>query len=126
MTIHIPVLPTEVFEGMNLKQGDTCVDGTLGGGGHSREILDRIGPTGHLIGLDRDPLAVEDTETRISDENATLIASNYADLPEILQELEFQVSIRLCWTLAYRAISWPLVIVGLVSTATARSIYVLT
>ena len=88
MTIHIPVLPTEVFEGMNLKQGDTCVDGTLGGGGHSREILDRIGPTGHLIGLDRDPLAVEDTETRISDENATLIASNYADLPEILQELE--------------------------------------
>ena len=41
-----------------------------------------------MIGLDRDPLAVEDTETRISDENATLIASNYADLPEILQELE--------------------------------------
>jgi len=70
------------------KQGDTCVDGTLGGGGHSREILDRIGPKGHLIGLDRDPLAVQDTESRINDENATLIASNYADLPEILQELE--------------------------------------
>ena len=88
MTIHIPVLPTEVFEGMNLKPGDTCVDGTLGGGGHSRVILDRIGPTGHLIGLDRDPLAVEDTQTRITDNNATLITSNYADLPEILKELE--------------------------------------
>ena len=88
MTIHIPVLPTEVFEGMNLKPGDTCVDGTLGGGGHSRVILDRIGPTGHLIGLDRDPLAVEDTQTRITDDNATLITSNYADLPEILKELE--------------------------------------
>ena len=88
MTIHIPVLPAEVFEGMNLKPGDTCVDGTLGGGGHSRTILDRIGPTGHLIGLDRDPLAIEDTETRIADPNATLIASNYADLPEILQQLE--------------------------------------
>ena len=90
MTIHIPVLPAEVFEGMNLKQGDTCVDGTLGGGGHSRTILDRIGTSGHLIGLDRDPLAIEDTETRITDENATLIASNYADLPEILQELEIE------------------------------------
>jgi len=88
VTIHIPVLPTEVFEGMNLKPGDTCVDGTLGGGGHSRVILDRIGPTGHLIGLDRDPLAVEDTQTRITDDNATLITSNYADLPEILKELD--------------------------------------
>jgi len=86
VTIHIPVLPTEVFEG----KGDTCVDGTLGGGGHSREILNRIGANGRLIGLDRDPLAVEDTETRITDDNATLIASNYADLPEILQQLEIE------------------------------------
>jgi len=75
---------------MNLKQGDTCVDGTLGGGGHSREILNRIGANGRLSGLDRDPLAVEDTETRITDDNATLIASNYADLPEILQQLEIE------------------------------------
>ena len=126
MTIHIPVLPTEVFEGMNLKQGDTCVDGTLGGGGHSRKILDRIGPAGHLIGLDRDPLAVEDTESRINDENATLIASNYADLPEILRELEIPSINSACWTLAYRVINWLLVIAGLVSTATVRSICVLT
>ncbi|MCL4135063.1 UNVERIFIED_CONTAM: hypothetical protein GTU68_016471 [Idotea baltica] len=73
---------------MKLNPGDTAVDGTLGGGGHSRAILDLIGQSGHLIGLDRDPLAVEETRTRIPDDNATLIDTNYANLPEILDELE--------------------------------------
>lgn len=90
VTIHIPVLPVEVIEGMQPKPGQTVVDGTLGGGGHSRKLLDLVGPEGHLIGLDRDPLAVEDTQTRIDEDNATLIASNYADLPEILEELEIE------------------------------------
>ena len=90
VTIHIPVLPAEVIEGMQPKPGQTVVDGTLGGGGHSRMLLELVGAEGHLIGLDRDPLAVEDTQTRIENENATLIAANYADLPEILPELEIE------------------------------------
>ncbi|MFK7768000.1 MAG: 16S rRNA (cytosine(1402)-N(4))-methyltransferase RsmH [Mariniblastus sp.] len=83
MTIHIPVLPEEVLEGMNPKPGDFVVDGTLGGGGHTRRLLDLIGPTGHLIGLDRDPAAVEDTRERVPDENADFIVANYADMPEL-------------------------------------------
>jgi hypothetical protein len=42
VTIHIPVLPAEVIEGMQPKPGQTVVDGTLGGGGHSRMLLELI------------------------------------------------------------------------------------
>ena len=87
MTIHIPVLPAEVIEGMNPKPGHTVIDGTLGGGGHARELLDRIGPTGRLLGFDRDPGAVDETTERIDDENATLIVSNYSNIPEHLIDL---------------------------------------
>ena len=88
VTVHIPVLPREVVEGMNPQKGDIVVDGTLGGGGHSRELLRLIGPTGRLIGFDRDPAAVESTRQRIPDENATFIVSNYSDIPEYLKQLE--------------------------------------
>ncbi|MGI9495789.1 MAG: 16S rRNA (cytosine(1402)-N(4))-methyltransferase RsmH [Mariniblastus sp.] len=84
MTIHIPVLPQEVIDGLNPQPGSTIVDGTLGGGGHAEVILERIGATGTLFGFDRDPIAVEDTKTRISAENAHLIIANYSDMPEQL------------------------------------------
>ncbi len=84
MTIHIPVLPLEVIDGLNPQPGSTIVDGTLGGGGHAKAILERIGATGTLFGFDRDPIAVEDTKTRISEENAHLINANYSDMPEQL------------------------------------------
>lgn len=84
MTIHIPVLPLEVIDGLNPQPGSTIVDGTLGGGGHAEAILERIGATGTLFGFDRDPIAVEDTKTRISAENAHLINANYSDMPEQL------------------------------------------
>jgi 16S rRNA (cytosine1402-N4)-methyltransferase len=87
VSVHIPVLPKEVIEGMNPQPGDVVIDGTLGGGGHARELLNRIGSTGRLIGFDRDPQAVESTRARIPDENALFIASNYSDIPEYLVQL---------------------------------------
>jgi 16S rRNA (cytosine1402-N4)-methyltransferase len=60
------------------------VDGTLGGGGHAQAILELIGPDGTLFGFDRDPIAVDDTRTRISAANAHLITANYSDMPEQL------------------------------------------
>ena len=45
---HIPVLLNEVLEALNPQPGETYADGTLGGGGHSEEILKRIGETGTL------------------------------------------------------------------------------
>lgn len=87
MTVHIPVLPAEVIEGMNPQPGDIVVDGTLGGGGHTRELLKLIGPSGRLFGFDRDPFAIEDTRQRLPDENATFITANYSDMPEVLAQL---------------------------------------
>ncbi|MDG1510661.1 MAG: 16S rRNA (cytosine(1402)-N(4))-methyltransferase RsmH [Mariniblastus sp.] len=84
MTIHIPVLPQEVIDGLNPQPGSTVVDGTLGGGGHAQAILELIGPDGTLFGFDRDPIAVADTRTRISAANAHLITANYSDMPEQL------------------------------------------
>ena len=84
MTIHIPVLPQEVIDGLNPQPGSTIVDGTLGGGGHAQAILELIGSDGTLFGFDRDPIAVADTRTRISAANAHLITANYSDMPEQL------------------------------------------
>ena len=85
-TIHIPVLPDECIEALNISAGATIVDGTFGGGGHSKLILDKLGPTGRLIGFDRDPLAIEKGETWAPDAS-TLVAANYADIPEYLQSI---------------------------------------
>jgi 16S rRNA (cytosine1402-N4)-methyltransferase len=56
---HVPVLAGELIELLDPQPGDVAVDCTFGGGGHARLIADRIGPTGTLIGIDRDPLAGE-------------------------------------------------------------------
>jgi 16S rRNA (cytosine1402-N4)-methyltransferase len=56
---HVPVLAGELVELLDPQPGQTAVDCTFGGGGHARLIAGRIGPTGTLIGIDRDPLAQE-------------------------------------------------------------------
>ncbi|ADB52194.1 16S rRNA (cytosine(1402)-N(4))-methyltransferase RsmH [Conexibacter woesei] len=57
--IHIPVLAGELIELLDPQPGQVVVDCTLGGGGHARLVAGRIGPTGTLIGIDRDPIAEE-------------------------------------------------------------------
>ena len=51
---HIPVLLNETIEGLNIKPNGIYVDGTIGGAGHSKEILKRLSKNGMLIGIDRD------------------------------------------------------------------------
>ena len=58
MFSHIPVLLNESIDNLNIKDGGIYVDCTLGGGGHSKEILKRI-PNGRLIGIDQDIDAIE-------------------------------------------------------------------
>lgn len=55
---HVPVLLTEVMEGLKINEDGTYLDGTFGRGGHAREILRRLGPTGRLLLMDRDPQAI--------------------------------------------------------------------
>ena len=78
----------EVINGLQLNPGQSVVDGTLGGGGHARLLLQQVGAEGYLLGLDRDHRAVELAKEQIHDKQATLLQGNYADIPEILQELE--------------------------------------
>ena len=51
---HIPVLLNEAVDALNLKAGMTVVDATLGGGGHSMEIIKKIAPNGTLVAIDQD------------------------------------------------------------------------
>lgn len=87
---HVPVLMREVLQHLQLDSGQTVVDGTVGAGGHSREILKRIGPTGKLIGLDRDPsmLAIAArTLSVFSPDNYHLVHASYAQLESALAGL---------------------------------------
>jgi 16S rRNA (cytosine1402-N4)-methyltransferase len=86
---HVPVLAAEVIELGDPGPGDTVIDCTFGAGGHARLIADRIGPTGTLVGIDRDPAAEERFEelaTEVACETRFVRAS-YADgLEELLAE----------------------------------------
>ena len=62
---HLPVMLREVIEILDPKPGETHVDGTVGAGGHSLEILARLGPNGLLLGVDRDPQALEIAERKL-------------------------------------------------------------
>ena len=82
---HIPVMPEEVMTALNPARGGIYVDGTLGGGGHSRLILDALPPTGQLIGIDRDLNAIASTQKIIP--TATIVHDNFHNIPQILQNL---------------------------------------
>src|SRR5579859_1418269 len=56
---HIPVLAGELIDLVDPRPGEVAVDCTVGGGGHARLVADRLGPSGTLIGIDRDPMAEE-------------------------------------------------------------------
>lgn len=94
MTIHKTVLLKEAVDALNLKSGMIVVDATLGGGGHSLEVLKKIGPNGKLIAFDRDLDAIDRFKKRIevsrdlSDENIELFHDNYSSLKDRLTSVD--------------------------------------
>ncbi|MBK12335.1 MAG: 16S rRNA (cytosine(1402)-N(4))-methyltransferase [Crocinitomicaceae bacterium] len=87
-TYHVPVLFDAALEGLALQPSGTYVDCTFGGGGHSRGILDRLGPEGRLFGFDCDPDATdnvpEDHRFRLIPENFRF-ASNFLRIQGVKQ-----------------------------------------
>jgi len=86
-TVHVPVMLREVLKALELQPGMTVVDGTVGAGGHSSRILEQIGPTGILVGLDRDPSMLERARAKLTGPNCHLIHASYAELEDVLQQL---------------------------------------
>ena len=71
---HTPVMLKESVDGMEIESGDICVDVTFGGGGHSREIMTRLGKKGHLYSFDQD----EDAEKNAPDDKRfTFVRGNF-------------------------------------------------
>ena len=86
---HTPVLLQETLKYLNPAPGGIYVDGTIGGGGHSIEILKRIVPGGRLIGVDRDPEAILAVSERLKDYGPFLspVHGNYVEIREIMSDL---------------------------------------
>ncbi|MCX6318517.1 MAG: 16S rRNA (cytosine(1402)-N(4))-methyltransferase RsmH [Bacteroidetes bacterium] len=79
---HIPVLLHEVIEGLQIKPGGTYVDCTFGGGGHSRAILEQLGPDGRLFAFDQD----EDAKKNLpDDERLVFVSHNFRHLQRFLK-----------------------------------------
>lgn len=87
--IHETVMLSEAVDGLNIKPQGIYVDGTLGGAGHSLEVVKRLGSGGRLIGIDRDDAALAAAGDRLSayEDAVTLVKGNSADLEQILDKL---------------------------------------
>ncbi|MFC1608838.1 16S rRNA (cytosine(1402)-N(4))-methyltransferase RsmH [Patescibacteria group bacterium] len=95
MTIHKTVLLKEAVDNLKLKEGMTVVDATLGGGGHSLDILREISSTGRLISIDRDQEAIDRFEKRIEKENVNgenmiLVKSNFSEVDSVLDSFKIE------------------------------------
>ena len=86
---HTSVLFEECMEGLNIRPDGIYVDGTLGGGGHSSGICERLGEDGLLIGIDRDRDALDAASARLEKYpcRKIFVQSNYSDIKDVLDDL---------------------------------------
>ncbi len=90
--IHKSIMLAETIESLCVKPDGIYVDGTLGGGGHSLEIVKRLTDGGCLIGIDQDGDAIEAAGKRLApyEDRVTIVRSNYANMKKVLQELSVE------------------------------------
>lgn len=91
-TVHVPVLPRQVLELLEPQPGQTIVDATLGGAGHACLLAEKLGRTGHLIGLDRDSATLQRARLRLEQvpdyPQYSLVHANFDRLRSVLDELQ--------------------------------------
>jgi 16S rRNA (cytosine1402-N4)-methyltransferase len=86
-TRHQPVLLREVVDLLAIRENGVYVDMTVGLGGHSGAILERLGPGGILVGIDRDSAALEIAADRLKDDRVRLVKGRFSEVREILSGL---------------------------------------
>lgn len=80
---HVPVMLTQVLDGLRVRAEGTYLDGTFGRGGHAREVLKRLGPDGRLLLMDRDPEAVASAQREFgADARVRIRHANFAELAQ--------------------------------------------
>ena len=85
---HIPVLLNETIEGLNIKPDGIYVDGTIGGAGHSKKIIEKLSENGFLIGIDKDEEALNAAKENLKGyKNLKLIHGNHDNIKEILEKI---------------------------------------
>jgi 16S rRNA (cytosine1402-N4)-methyltransferase len=91
LPVHIPVLLDEDMEGLQARRGGYFVDCTVGLGGHAAAILEKISPSGRLLGIDADPEAINASQDKLRDygEALTLVNDNFVDLEAICRRYHF-------------------------------------
>ncbi len=88
-TQHVPVLLAEILELGNPVPGQTWIDGTAGGGGHSAAIAARLGNEGRLLSIDRDSNVIERLSKLMPDAPVVLRHASYDDAPELIAALNW-------------------------------------
>lgn len=84
---HLPVLKAETIELLAPEKGNIAVDATAGAGGHLQELLDVVGPTGRIIGIDWDAKAVQNLKEKFAKhKNVTILQGNFAHLEDLLSK----------------------------------------
>lgn len=86
--VHLPVMLDQVVGWLDPRPGAVIVDGTVGGGGHTRALIERVGPAGLVIGLDRDPAAVAAAGRHLAALPVKLVHADFCQLPEVLEQLD--------------------------------------
>jgi 16S rRNA (cytosine1402-N4)-methyltransferase len=89
--IHVPVLVDEVITALQPRRGGHFVDCTVGLGGHAAAILEKVSPSGRLLGIDADPEAIRISQDKLSDygEAVTLVNDNFINLEAICKRYHF-------------------------------------
>lgn len=88
---HKPVLLEETIKGLDIKENGIYVDGTLGGAGHSKEILKKLSPKGLLIGIDRDEDALKAAKENLKEfQNVKYVHGNHDEINNVFENLEIE------------------------------------